>query len=410
MITIGERPLTPEEQEVLRACLLPSFCPAARDRAMRWMPPDPWSLVQVLSLIGALVLGLIIALLAGWRWGTAVAGLILVALVVLPSVIGRILSVGKIKTGLERLQHAVESTLATVVRCSAPMVMGFEYPGAGTRVWVFHGRGRQMFLFHGAMFSETDSFPNSDFEVALTRGRLCWEVLSLKCFGEKLPPSMWADRRGLSFLNLPAEPHLVFEGSPGTIPEDLATALADPDTAAETYSLVFDFLPSEQAEKVFGPRPDSPDVRGVLDFTVQPSFEPQTVLRIVYREDSAELQAARITSAYEVFRGPLTPDSLRERARNVTVMEKASRTVAFREMPEPLRRAQDVQEYAEVAVSCWTDTLDGTGYWHRAMTPSYEASASWRNPSRRQHRPQRVLISAYKECIRMTGLSFPNAR
>ena len=404
MVTIDERPLTPEEQEKLRAHLLPSFCPEAVDRTLRWMPSEPWSVVQLWGLIGALLLGLIVALLAGWRWGAAVGTAIILALVVLPSVVARILRAGRPQWGLEHLQHALENATATVVRCSAAAATGFEDPQVGTHVWAFHGRGRQMLLLHGPAFCETDSFPNDEFEVASAPGRLHPEVLSVKCLGGKLSPSMWADKRAPSLLNLPAEPYLLFEGTPETIPADLARALADRwegQDPAWTYGL----LSTQQMEAVFGPPPPGPDVRGVIDFAAQPSFEPQTILRIVYRQDAAELQAARISPLEEVAGQASTPDSLREGASNVTVLERASRTVALPEMPEPLQTAEELQEYAEVAVSCSTPMADGTVYWHRANTPSHKAFTGWFNPSRSRHRPQSVLIAAYEECIRMAGLS-----
>ncbi|HKI35918.1 MAG TPA: hypothetical protein VKA46_28945 [Gemmataceae bacterium] len=128
-------------------------------------------------------------------------------------------------------------------------------------------------------------------------------------------------------------------------------------------------------------------VLGVARLFVAPSFRPVEVYTAVYTDT-----AVRICLDQGVFRS------------SVTKALKEVRRV------RPFARWETLKMAALAAPACETLTCDGTTYGHYIRDRLTNLDVRWSNPDADEHRPQRVLIAAYRKLIDLAGLRLERGR
>ena len=146
-----------------------------------------------------------------------------------------------------------------------------------------------------------------------------------------------------------------------------------------------------------------PGVRGVTRWTVEPSFERETVFTLVHFGDRIEIEAAEAGQSVwnALHRRSGSDDTIRPTTwRKVKVRAGAA--------PMPFRSWAALRAASEAAPSCYTLAMDGTGFWYELAEPNGACGvASWSNPEEDEHPMQVALINSYRRLLGLARLVRP---
>lgn len=157
---------------------------------------------------------------------------------------------------------------------------------------------------------------------------------------------------------------------------------------------------------------DWPGVIGVARFHVLPSFEPEWLYTLVYRQDSLEVSAVVGATSLWASNPQVLMTSVGGRPYQWEVSEadpfdpkaayRKSATISLTasECPALLASWAAICDASVQAGDCRTETFDGIGYTHRIANQEFHRVAEWGNPDRKEHPQQLALIDAYEKLLR----------
>jgi hypothetical protein len=157
------------------------------------------------------------------------------------------------------------------------------------------------------------------------------------------------------------------------------------------------------------------EVHGVSRFIEKPSFAPERIHTLVYSR--ATVIVSSIVGATSLWRlipqfgylngskklseipgcEPFEPSR--------AVRRQATLELSASSIPPVLASWETLKRAALGAASCWTPTLDGITYNHRARDADGGSHAQWSNPCQTEHPQQVSLIAAYETLLRLTNMS-----
>jgi hypothetical protein len=150
---------------------------------------------------------------------------------------------------------------------------------------------------------------------------------------------------------------------------------------------------------------------GAARFIVLPSFVPERVFTVAFREADIVIDAVCGKSSLwgslpRVSR--TTSDGLWEEDPGVPFHPdqalRATANISCHDVPDVFLSWQGFADRVAQLPSCMTPTLDGIGYRHKLNYDQRLIDVTWDNPDRTEHSAQMAIIVAYEQILKAAGL------
>ncbi len=157
--------------------------------------------------------------------------------------------------------------------------------------------------------------------------------------------------------------------------------------------------------------PVSGQLLGAARFFVLPSFTPERIFTVAFREADIIIDAVCGKSAlwYSFPRvSRTTSDGLWEETPGVPFHPdqalRATTKISYHDVPDVFLSWQGFADRVAQLPSCMTRTIDGIGYRHKLFYNQRLIDVMWANPDRTEHSAQIAIIAAYEQILQAAGL------